>query len=966
MIKFKFVLVLFLSGMVGHSVFGFGTGEKSSSTFESSLESPKSGEGELVPNKIVIKFNNGRSFGKQVSKTGTASLDNLFKAHNIFRLEQLAKSKTQLKKGRSSVAMASLYYAYFSGAASPLSVAQAFSNHPMIEYAEPVYLHRLLVDPNDPLFNQQINMIIIQAREAWDVIKGEQGNPRAVVAVVDGGTDIDHGDLAANIWVNPDEIANNNIDDDNNGKVDDVHGWNFANDSNDPSGLPATPINANHGSHVAGIACAVTNNANAVAGISWNATLMPINVSHPTRDTTLAFGFEGIIYAAEEGADIISLSWGRLGTPSRSEQDVITFAADLGAVIVAAAGNSETDRPHFPSAYNNVFSVASTRSDDVKSRFSNYGKLVDIAAPGENVRSTFHNGVTGIFSGTSQATPLVAGVIALVKTQHPDWLGIQAVEQVRITADNIDAVNPNFVGLLGRGRLNAFRAVTDTTTPSIRIAEVSFTETNGDGAIQAGESVQLAVRIVNYLAPASNISLNLVENDPFINFTPNPVNIASLGTLEETTIAFTFTVSSVAPSGRSLNFVLNISSTTYQEQDRFSLIIESPFGNLTINNVDVSLTNIGRIGFADPDNSLGGIGFKFNNGPNLLFEGGILAGTGPTTISNSVRGVLIGQNLTFDDDFAGTDDGDLRINTPGAITAQESFAAFKDTKSNTPMNLRITQESFAANQAPNDGLILLRYTIENQGQNALQNFHFGFFFDWDIDSDNPANVSENLAGYDAARRLGHVSFSPTFVGASFVSTTSNISFRAIDNSGTNFAVNDGFTDAEKWQTISGGIQVTSIGPADVSHVIATGPFTIQPNNFVQVGIALLAGVGLPDLQANADAAQAFWNSLFVSAVEEPPSPIPTKFALNQNYPNPFNPSTEIRYELARGGSVELAVYNLLGQKIRALVNQNQPAGVYSVPWDGKDDFGRAAASGVYLYQLTAGAFKETRKMLLLK
>jgi hypothetical protein len=810
-------------------------------------------------------------------------------------------------------------------------------------------------------------MLIIQAREAWDIIKGEQGNPRVVVAIVDGGTDIDHGDLAANIWVNPDEIPNNNIDDDNNGFVDDVNGWNFANDSNDPSGLSVTPISANHGSHVAGIACAVTNNATAVAGVSWNATLMPINVSHPTRDTTLAFGFDGIIYAAEEGADIISLSWGRGGTPSRAELDVITFASDLGAAIVAAAGNSSTDRPHFPSAYPNVFSVASTRSDDVKSDFSNYGNTVDIAAPGENVRSTFHNGVTGIFSGTSQATPLVAGVIALVKTLHPDWLGIQAVEQVRITADNIDNVNPAFAGKLGRGRVNAFKAVTVSDLPSIRIKDVRFIDANANGVIQPGESVQLRINLINYLAPASNINVTLIENDPFVALTNSNATLPSLGTLESTAtpLSFAFNVTSAAPSGRRLDFTLKFSTGGFEDIDRFDLIVQPTFGNMDVNNVDVSLTGIGRIGFATTETNppIDGIGFSFNNGPNVLFEGALMAGTGPTRISNAARG--IGQDVTrvFDRDFVTTTDGQLQIITPGLLSDQESFAVFEDRVSNTPMNISIAQESFAMIAAPNDDFILLRYTIENLGATALDNFHFGLYFDWDLGL-TQNEVFQNQASYDAARKMGIVSVPTmsTLVGVAALSS-SQVHYRAINNTSINDS--NGFTDAEKWQALSSGLTATTAGPADVSQVIANGPFSIAPNQSIHLEYAMLAGASLSDLRANADAAIALAQQLFATSVSEPPA-VPTEYSLKQNYPNPFNPSTEIRYELARSGSVELAVYNLLGQKIRTLVNQTQPAGVYSAQWDGQDDFGRAAASGVYLYQLTAGDFKETRKMLLLR
>ncbi|MFQ5752898.1 MAG: S8 family serine peptidase, partial [bacterium] len=709
---------------------------------------------------------------------------------------------------------------------------------------------------------------------------------------------------------------------------------------------------------------------------SWNAALMPVNVVQPDGTGLISTMFDGIIYAASNGADIINLSLGRAidgGPPLNSEQEMINLATDFGTLVVSSAGNRGNATPQYPSSYKNVLSVAATTNDDIKTSFSNYGITVDIAAPGVDIQSTLNKGEYGIIpfggsSGTSFSSPIVAGVAALVKTQHPDWLPIQVGEQVRVTADDIDALNPTFAGLLG-GRVNALRAVTETNVPSLRIANMIINDTNGNGVIQPGENIEVLLNFVNYLAPAANVNLTLQTNDRFVTLVKNSATIASLGTLDTTStpVSFEFQVSTIAPSGRALNFIIDIANGTYQDKERINLVVEPTFGTVAINNVDVSLTNLGRIGFADPSNSLGGIGFKFNNGPNLLFEGAIIAGTGPNRISNAARGLLIGgTNLLFNQDFSSAEGGDLQINTPGLITDQESFAILQDDKSNTPMDLRITQESFAVTAPPNDDFILLRYTIANEGQNSLENFHFGFFFDWDIDEANPDNVQRNLANYDAARNLGYVSFSTTFVGAAIVSSDANVIYTAIDNAAPDFGVYDGFSDLEKWQAISGGIQSTRKGPSDVSHVIATGPFAIEPNGTIQMGLALLAGTGFQDLQANADAAKAFWESLFTTDVADEPIPgIPTEFVLRQNYPNPFNPTTTIRYEIPEVRDVELTIHNLLGQKIRTF-KERQNAGTYSIQWDGKNEAGKQVASGVYLYRITAGEFKQTRKMLLLR
>jgi hypothetical protein len=953
-----------------NQIYGYGIGTGASSKLEAATGGS---DATYLPNKIVIKFRDGRTFGSRLSKTGHAEFDNLLSLSGISRLEQMRKAKPSLHKRSSTVALESIYFAHFSGNFSPAVVAAGLKNHSMVEYAEPLRVYALDVVPNDPLFNQQAHLDIVGAEAAWNIVKGEQGN--VVVAVVDGGTDIDHPDLAANIWINPGESGNgresNNVDDDGNGFVDDFRGWNFANNSNDPSGLAATPTSANHGAHVAGIIGAVTDNGNQVSGISWNAKVMAINSGFATQDNAIAFGYEGLLYAAENGADIVNLSWGGAGPGFIFEQDIVDFARDMGVIVVAAAGNGGSFEPHFPSSYTNAFSVAATEAPtagiDVKAGFSNYGPTVDIAAPGVGIRSTFHNGVTGLFSGTSQASPLVAGVLALVKTQHPDWSMQQLIEQVRVTTDNIDAANPGTP--IGSGRVNAMRAVSVTNLPSIRIADVRFVDANGNEVIEKSEAVEVRMNLINYLAPASNVNLTLTEFDPFVTITSANATISSLGTLETTTtpISFSFNTTSSAPTGRRLDFVLELSSGDYQDKERFSATVQPRFENMNVNNIEMSLSGIGRLGFATteaPEQPIDGVGFvyRFIQHYSLLFEGAVIAGTGPANISNAARGIGQAQTRVFDRDFQTTADGPLRISWPGALTDQETYTVFEDIFSSTPMNLRVTQESFAMSDAPNGHFILLRYTLENGGQNALTNLHFGLYFDWDLGTSGQ-QVVQNLASYDPARRLGIVSSQGILVGAMALSP--NAHYRAINNNDINDT--DGFTDAEKWQAISGGTGVNTAGPADVSNVIANGPFGLQPGATVTVDYALVAATTLNDLRVNADAAAALWNQLFVTGVEEEPvAGIPGKFALGQNYPNPFNPSTEIRYELAQSVEVELRIFNLLGQEIRTLFSSRQLAGFHSRQWDGKNDSGEAVASGLYLYELRAGDFVATRKMLLLR
>lgn len=948
------------------SVFGIGsTAEGSKVNSGGQLVTPVK-DSQVLSDRIVVKFKERQQFGLQLAKTGVASLDQLIASHNISRLEQIGNGKLRLGRSSTSLSINSIYYVYLPSGASPRAVASAFSQDPQVEYAEPIYRHYFNETPNDPGFPQQSHANIILAQGAWDIAKGEQSE--VVIAVVDGGVDIDHADLLANIWVNPGEIVGNGVDDDGNGFVDDVRGWNFANNTNNPSGLVTAPESADHGTLVAGITGAVTDNAIGVAGISWNAKIMPINTGGLTDDDGLPFAFEGVLYAINNGADIINMSWGRVGSPSRFEQDIIRMGVEAGIAMVASAGNDANSQLNYPPAYDGVLSVAATDDSDFKANFSNFGTTVDVAAPGVSILGTLDGDNYGHGSGTSFSAPIVSGVIALVRAQNPQYSGLQAAEQVRVTADNIDARNPAYAGLLGSGRVNALRAVSETNIASLRISEVSFNDEGFDGVIQPGESIEINLKFVNFLAPASSVNLTLTSLDPLATVTNPGATIASIGTFEEQTASFNVQVSSSATRGEELEFSVAIDYGSREDQESFILQVQPAFVTADINNIGTSFTSVGRIGFAvtETDPPSGGIGFRFNNSSNLLFEGGIICGTGSDRISNSVRSELLGGDLTMNRDFETTDDGDIRISTNGRLVDEESFTAYNDNNSNTPMDLRIEQETFAMTDSPNDDFILIRFTIHNEGAIELENFHFGLFFDWDIDE---ANLAQNIADYDAGRRLGYVYDVKTFAGVRLLTNNAAVSYRAIYNDDQAFenpswGIYDGFSDAEKWESISSGVQFTQSGPGDVSHTIAAGPINIASQDSIQIGFALLAGTELVDLLANADAAQQAWDTLFPELSSSLPG-VPTAFSLPQNYPNPFNPTTSIRYDIATATKVELTIYNMLGQKIRTLVSENKNPGTYIAQWDGRNEVGQAP-SGVYFYRLTAGEFSQVRRMLLLR
>ncbi len=326
----------------------------------------------------------------------------------------------------------------------------------MVEYAEKEPVYELLHTPDDPLINNQWALQKVRAQEAWSLIQDHdflQNGSDIIIAIVDDAIDINHPDLSSVLWINHGEIPGNGIDDDGNGFVDDYYGVDVSRTTNSP----APPSNGyDHGTHVAGIAAAQTNNQLGVASLSYNVKLMAIKASDAEK--SVGYGYQGIIYAINNGANIINCSWGST-TYSSVLQNIIDEATSRGIIIVAAAGNSNNDIPMYPAALNGVISVANTTDQDVKGTNSNFGTWVTVSAPGTNIYSTnINNGYT-YKTGTSMAAPMVASLMGLLKAVNPS-ASITDIRNCAInTATDIESLNPSHSGLLGTGRIDAEAAV---------------------------------------------------------------------------------------------------------------------------------------------------------------------------------------------------------------------------------------------------------------------------------------------------------------------------------------------------------------------------------------------------------------------------------------------------------------------------------------------------------------------------
>lgn len=355
---------------------------------------------------------------------------------------------------------------------------EKLKNDSYIEYAEPNYiLSNFETIPNDEYFSElwgmnntgQTGGIVdadIDAVEAWDATTGSND---VVVAIIDTGIDYNNPDLAQNIWINPNEIAGDNIDNDGNGFIDDVHGWDFYNNDNDPMD------DDSHGTHCAGIIGAVGNDEAGVVGVNWNVKMMPVKFLSAEGYGSSEGAIQSIIYAATMGVDIMSNSWGG-GYYSSAEEDVISFVNDLGILFVASAGNYGTDNDmigNYPSNYNvpNIIAVAATDNNDQKASFSNYGlTTVDLGAPGVSIYSTILNNEYAYYDGTSMAAPHVSGVAGLIKARFPN---ADSLEMKTRILNGVDVVSSLVGKTVTGGRLNAFAALDDDDISPAKIEDLA-------------------------------------------------------------------------------------------------------------------------------------------------------------------------------------------------------------------------------------------------------------------------------------------------------------------------------------------------------------------------------------------------------------------------------------------------------------------------------------------------------------
>jgi len=417
---------------------------------------------------------------------GLPSFDQIARDYNFTDIERMFWVKNQDWRDDNGVYPMNIFRVTLNNDTFRNNALAALRKEPSVIFAEPEAIMYQTYIPDDPLFSQQYHHALIQSIEMWDL---DIDASEVVVAICDSGVKWNHADFGGstgNIYINEAELpgmtinwangtvsGGDGIDNDGNGKVDDVIGWDFYGGTNQSyQAYSDSNGKNNHGTHVAGIVGAIGNNAIGLSGVAMNVKLLVLRHAPNNSYTNSIYNaYEGIYYAADSGADIINCSWGGSGSYSSTANTAVNYATNAGALVVVAAGNADSNidiEQYWPACATNALTVGSSNQMELKSTFSNFGNAVDVMAPGSDIYSTSYNGSGSsatdayvLMSGTSMASPVVAGLAAMVKAANPDLTPLQIKQAIIETCDiMLQNTTGRYTGLLGTGRVNALRAVT--------------------------------------------------------------------------------------------------------------------------------------------------------------------------------------------------------------------------------------------------------------------------------------------------------------------------------------------------------------------------------------------------------------------------------------------------------------------------------------------------------------------------
>lgn len=676
----------------------------------------------------------------------------------------------------------------------------------IIELAEPVSLPKLQesTNVNDPRRDFQLYLNQIRAYSAWEIV---DGSPDIIIGISDDGMR-PHPDLIGNQYEFTGEIPNNGIDDDQNGYIDDFNSFNLDGEIGNNWGDVNTV--GNHGTRVAGIAGAEANNNLGIVGIGNKCKIFPIKISLDNEPSTIPYGYESIIFAADRGIDILNCSWGVDSQFSFVEQSIIDYAVSKGLIIVSSSGNTGTQsinqirtRKWYPAAYRGVIGVGSVKSNEELLRDNSLGVHLDVMAPGEDAYTTsFNDDYTNIqVTGTSFAAPMVSGLAALLKIKHPELNPFQIHEIIRQTGvqNQYDEVIQGFIPK----RIDMLSAISidPMSIPGIEITNIRFMRADGETErFEVGDELDLKIDIFNHLGDTENLGFTINEVFDFLQGSLEVIgseyNIESLKSGESKTL--NFKVRSRIKNSTNVIFRLNINGEdNYSDFRNFTFIPNVTISDFENSTMIVSVGDAGNLGFTENSDLQVGKGVSHFEYGNPFWWGGLAIFSGIEAFSS-----FSGNNLNNKNDF--------KVIKPHTGIHRDS-SYYNDGNDNNPLGIEIGQKVLMSGL--NSSWLRLNLDIRNPSV-GLFNLGIAYFCDWDIGLKDGAFSNNSTMNGEVI--LPDV-LNSSFAGASV----------ALNPDESIFVGMMMFTDEEHSQGFGAGFStneytVSSLSDSDIRNLIRSG------------------------------------------------------------------------------------------------------------------------------------------------
>ncbi|UXP31800.1 S8 family serine peptidase [Reichenbachiella agarivorans] len=722
---------------------------------------------------------------------------------------------------------------------------QGYDNVQVVE-REPEF--QILVVPNDEQIAKQDYLAVIQAYDAWDVTRGDS---TIVIGVSDTGFDMDHEDLVSKIYLNLDDPING-VDDDGNGYIDDYYGWDVADGDNDPTYRPSEQYS--HGSNVAGMAAAATNNGKGIAGLAYRSKFLPVKLAK-SSDGIFNNSYESIIYAADRGCDVINLSWGSDGSYSSIAQSIINYVVlEKDAVLVAAAGNTDAELDFYPASYDHVLSVAKSNNNDEKATKASWSYYVDIMAPGKDVFTTNINNNYTITEGSSFSSPLVAATAALVKSVFPKYNAIQIIEQIRMTADDVydKGNNSNYYGMLGKGRLNVFRAVSEKNVAAMRSFDTEIT-TSFDGEVFGGDTVNVSLNFVNILRDLKGTKVTITCESELahpINSELVLGNMYAFDTLRNINVKVV--IKKDVPADTRISFRMSYHDNEgYDDFQYFHMTTAQDFHSISNGTIQQTISSKANLCYEEDQSSADRFGLKYKNA-KIASSIGIAIGTQADRVSDNIINNL----------FTGERDQDFLASTNTRLYNREDVdeyarGIFTDSAALVVQGLLVEQEFMLWDDDDNNDFLIQEYRVTNVTDTDLAILKMGYYANLNV-----LQSVQNWVTWDATNEMGYThtqTAGQLMVGVALL-TEQDLIFHAIDLFDANGNLLDlasSVSDATKWSLMT--TDKLSAGGAegnDVAMMLTADLSTLAAHASEKVTFVTLFGYSSAELISNLEKARA--------------------------------------------------------------------------------------------------------------